>query len=359
MTQETQPMTDADRWQAVLARDKSFDGAFFYAVRSTRIYCRPSCPSRKPGRAQVAFYDLSALAERAGYRSCLRCRPRDAEAPDPRIEAVRLACRHMDANDCAPPTLAALGRVVGLSPSHLQRVFKKTLGISPRQYADAGRLGRVRDLLRAGDDVAGAAYQAGYGSSSRLYEKSDAQLGMTPARFRKGGAGTRLRYSIRECALGLLLVAAAERGVCFVALGDDDAGLEAALARDFPAAERVRDEDGLGDWVEVVLALVRGEELDRDLPIDIRATAFQRRVWMELSAIPKGETSSYKDIARRLGQPKAARAVGGACAGNPLSLIVPCHRAVREDGSLGGYRWGLERKKALLASEREVAARKG
>lgn len=349
-------MTDHNRWRAVLARDASFDGAFVYAVRSTGVYCRPSCPSRRPERRQVTFFALPEAAERGGYRPCRRCRPRDATAPNCRVETVRRACRYIDARPDGPPTLAEVGAHVGASPYHLHRLFKRVMGITPRQYADARRVDRVKALLKEGVGVAGALYDAGYGSSSRLYERAPAQLGMTPAAYRRGGTGARIGYTIVDCAFGRLLVAATERGVCAVCLGDADGGLRAALEREYPAADVERDDEGLGRWVDPLLRHLDGQTPHLDLPVDVRATAFQRRVWEALKAIPYGGTRSYSAVARAIGRPTAVRAVARACATNPVAVIVPCHRVVREDGGLGGYRWGVERKRALLARERAVAA---
>ncbi len=348
-------MTDEERWQAVDGRDAQFDGAFVYAVDSTGIYCRPSCPSRRPKRHHVRFFAVPEEAERAGFRSCRRCRPRDAAARDPRIEAVRRVCRYIEAHDDGPPTLAALGAEVSLSPHHLQRSFKAVIGVTPRQYYDACRLDRLKGLLRNGDEVTGALYEAGYGSSSRLYEKAPAQLGMTPATYRKGGKGARINYTTAASPLDRLLVGATMRGVCALYLGDDDGALEAALSAEYPAAHIARDDAGLGLWVEAVLAHLEGRAPHLSLPLDVRATAFQRQVWEALRAIPYGETRSYSDIARAIGRPTAVRAVARACATNRVSVVVPCHRVVREDGGVGGYRWGIERKKALLAKERAVS----
>lgn len=347
-------MNQGDHWQAVLSRDTRFDGAFVYAVRSTGIFCRPSCPSRRPRRENVDFFAVPEAAARAGYRACRRCRPTEAEAPDPGLAMVRRLCRFMDGrevDDAGPPTLAELGAHVGRSPYHLQRTFKRVMGITPRQYADARRLGRLKSELRRGEPVAGALYGAGYGSSSRLYERAPGQLGMTPATYAKGGAGARIGFAIVESALGRLLVGATARGVAAVCLGEDDRVLEAELRAEYPAAEIARDERGVGRWAEAIVRHLAGAEPRLELPLDVRATAFQWRVWEELRRIPAGETRSYREIAARLGKPKAQRAVGRACATNPVSLVVPCHRAVREDGGLGGYRWGLERKRALLARE--------
>ncbi len=345
---------DAERWRAVEARDARFDGAFVFAVATTGVYCRPSCPSRRPKRRNVRFYAVPEAAEWAGYRACRRCRPGDAEARDPRLDAVRRACRYIEGHDDGPPTLAALGAHVNLSAHHLQRSFKAVMGITPRHYADARRLDRLKGLLRDGDDVAGALYEAGYGSSSRLYEKAPSQLGMTPATYRRGGAGARIAYTIVDSPLDRLLVGATERGVCALYLGDDESALEATLVAEYPAATIVRDDAGLGRWVDAVLAHLDGRAPHLDLPLDVRATAFQRRVWEALRAIPYGETRSYGEVARAIGQPTARRAVARACATNPVAVVVPCHRVVAASGALAGYRWGTERKQALLAKERAV-----
>jgi AraC family transcriptional regulator, regulatory protein of adaptative response / methylated-DNA-[protein]-cysteine methyltransferase len=346
------------RWQAVLARDAGADGAFVYAVRSTGIYCRPSCPSRRPGREQVRFFSMPEAAERAGYRACRRCLPRETPAQDPRVEMVQRACRCIDAHPEDPPTLADLGAQLGVSPHHLQRTFKHLVGITPHQYAAARRLGRLKAQLKEGQDVTNALYEAGYSSSSRLYERAADQLGMTPATYRRGGQGMRIRYTIVDGpALGKadsdrLLVAATERGLCFVSLGDSETALAAALSHEYPAAEISRDASDLTPWVNALVSHIGGRQPHLDLPLDVQATAFQRQVWEALRAIPYGSTRSYSEIARAIGHPAAARAVGHACATNPVAVVIPCHRAVREDGTLGGYRWGLERKRALLAQEK-------
>ncbi len=350
------PDTDEQRWRAVLDRDVRCDGAFVYAVRSTGVFCRPSCPSRKAGRAQVSFFAVPEAAVHAGFRPCKRCRPERAETVDPRIATVRTVCRTIETRDEGVPTLDELGSAVGISPHHLQRLFKAMMGVSPRQYAEAIRLGRLKQSLRAGEPVTMALYGAGYGSSSRLYEKAPAHLGMTPASYAKGGRGARITYAIvahpRLGSLGRLLVAATERGVCMVSFGDTEAFLQAELETEFPEAEIGRDDGALAEWVGAVLDLADSATPHADLPLDIRATAFQWRVWRELQAIPSGETRTYGEIAIALGQPGAARAVGRACATNPVSLVVPCHRAVGSDGKMHGYRWGVERKKALLERER-------
>ncbi len=350
-------MTDADRWTAVLARDATLDGAFVYAVVTTGVYCRPSCPSRRPRRENVCFFEAPEGAAVAGFRPCRRCRPHRAPALDPAVVYVRAACQFIEEAE-GVPSLDDLAGHIGVSPFHLQRTFKRVTGLSPRDYAHAVRAGRFRAFLRAGDDVAGAAYEAGFGSASRVYESAPGQLGMTPATYKRGGAGARMRYAVVSSALGLLMVAATERGVAFVALGDGEAGLVAALRAEFPKADIERDGGTLGEWTASVLRLVDGHEPDAELPLDVRATAFQWRVWRELMAIPAGETRSYSQIAAALGNPKAQRAVARACATNRVALVVPCHRAVREDGGLGGYRWGLGRKERLLTVEAGKTRRK-
>jgi AraC family transcriptional regulator of adaptative response/methylated-DNA-[protein]-cysteine methyltransferase len=350
------PETDEQRWRAVLDRDRRCDGAFVYAVRSTGVFCRPSCPSRRAGRAQVSFFAVPEAAVQAGYRPCKRCRPERAESADPRIAKIRMVCRTIEARDEGVSTLEELGAVVGVSPHHLQRLFKAVIGVSPRRYAEAMRLGRLKQSLREGEPVTMALYGAGYGSSSRLYEKAPAHLGMTPASYAKGGRGARIGYTIvahdRLGSLGRLLVAATERGICMVALGDTESFLEEELTGEFPEAEIHRDDNALAGRVGAVLDLADENAPHADLPLDIRATAFQWRVWEQLRAIPRGETRSYGEIAAALGQPGAARAVGRACATNPVSLVVPCHRAVGGDGRMHGYRWGVERKQSLLERER-------
>lgn len=342
----------AQRWRIVLARDRRYDGAFVYAVRSTGIYCRPSCPSKKPRREQVAFFALPEAAERAGFRPCRRCRPGAANGADPRIEMVREACRSIDAHPDQSTTLAALSARAGCTPHQLLRAFRRVLGVTPRQYRDARRLDRFKTHLKARNKVSPALYEAGYGSTSRVYERADAQLGMTPATYGRGGRGTRIAYAIVPCPLGRLLVAATERGICRISLGDGAAELESGLRSEFPAAEIRRDDATLGKWVEAILRHLEGREPHLDLPLDVRATAFQRRVWETLRAIPYGNTRSYAEVARAIGKPRATRAVARACATNPAALVIPCHRVVRENGSPGGYRWGVERKEALLARER-------
>lgn len=359
---------DGARWAAVQSRDRSADGAFVYAVRSTGIYCRPSCPSRKPDRKQVLFFPLPEAAEHQGFRACRRCRPRAAHVRDPRVEAVARVCREIDRRvladgdaDDTRLTLANLGAKIGLNPHQLERVFRGAMGITPRQYADAQRMRRLKSQLKKGDNVTTALYEAGFGSSSRLYERAPGHLGMTPAAYGRGGEGMQIRYAIVGSPLGRLLVGATQRGISALYLGESDSALRGALRKEYPRAELTPDAEsgaghrGLADWVEKILAHLRGHEPHLDLPTDVQATAFQRRVWEELRKIPYGATRTYTQVARAIGRPKAIRAVARACATNPTSVVVPCHRVVREDGNLAGYRWGINRKRTLLEHEAATA----
>jgi AraC family transcriptional regulator of adaptative response/methylated-DNA-[protein]-cysteine methyltransferase len=303
----------------------------------------------------VVFFPLPEAAEQQGFRECKRCKPRTVNSRDPRTKAVAQACREIDSrvrdgND-APVTLLALSAPLRMSPHQLERAFRSVMGITPRQYADAQRMRRLKSQLRKGDDVTTALYDAGFGSSSRLYERAPSQLGMTPATYRHGGAGMRVNYTIVDSPLGRLLVGATDRGISAVYLGESDARLEAALQKEYPRAEIRRDRNGLAGWVSKILEHLRGREPNLDLPTDVQATAFQRRVWEELRRIPYGTTRTYSQVARAIGQPEAVRAVARACATNPVSVVVPCHRVVRGDGKLAGYRWGVERKQALLEHE--------
>ena len=335
-------------WRAVLARDRALDGAFVYAVRTTGVYCRPSCPSRRPRRDHVAFFADGADAERAGYRACARCGP--ASPLGRAARAVEQAAAFLEAHLDERVTLAALARQVGLSPFHLQRTFRRVLGVSPRAFQDARRLSRFKEAVRAGATVGDATYAAGYGSARGLYESARGGLGMTPATYRRGGRGERVRFATTATPAGALLVAASERGVCAVSLGEDAAALEAALREELPTAEVVRDDTGLTGWIEAVAQRVTGQPAP-EVPLDLRGTAFQLRVWRALRDIPPGETRSYGQVAALVGDPQAARAVARACASNPVALVVPCHRVVPAAGGTGGYRWGGERKAALLAAE--------
>lgn len=335
-------------WRAVQHRDAAYDGRFVYAVSSTRIYCRPSCSSRRPTRSRVEFYPSPGDAEAAGYRACKRCRPTNGEAS--RVDrAVADACAYLSKHAEEPTTLAMLSRAVGMSAFHLQRAFKRSLGLSPREFRDAERRRLLAARLRQGDTVSRATYEAGFGSSSRVYERSD-EMGMTPAELRKRGAGRKVQFSIVDSPLGRLLVAYTERGVCSVAIGDDDQALERELRLDFSGATISRAGSTIHEWITAIVAGLEGAATS--IPLDARGTAFQWRVWNALQRIPRGTTLSYSEVAARIGQPSAVRAVARACATNPVALVIPCHRVVREDGQLGGYRWGIERKQALLEREK-------
>ncbi|MGI9105135.1 MAG: bifunctional DNA-binding transcriptional regulator/O6-methylguanine-DNA methyltransferase Ada [Pyrinomonadaceae bacterium] len=346
---EMRKLDEETRWNAVQTRGSQFNGIFVYAVRSTGIYCKPSCPSRRPRKEQVEFFASCELAETAGFRACRRCHPQVSN--DAQVEMVKRACRIIEAHTEGTLSLAALSAELSISPYHLQRTFKSVTGITPRQYAAAHRVNQFKQHIENGESVIGAMYEAGYSSSSRLYENASSELGMTPAAYLRGGAGMLITYAIVGCALGRLLVAATERGLCAVRLGDTDEELENTLFSEFSAAEIRKDEVANGKWIEALLRHLDGQQISLALPLDVQATAFQRRVWEELRRIPYGSTRSYKDIARRLGQPTATRAVARACATNPVALVTPCHRVVREDNSLGGYRWGIERKRKLLEQE--------
>ncbi|MCW5850487.1 MAG: bifunctional DNA-binding transcriptional regulator/O6-methylguanine-DNA methyltransferase Ada [Anaerolineae bacterium] len=349
-------MNDEQRWQVFLARDVAYDGQFVVAVRTTGIYCRPSCPARRPRRENTVFYPAPVEAEGAGYRPCRRCHPEQVGSASVQTAWVAQACRLIEAAADQPPSLTELADQLGLSVHHVQRVFKRVMGISPRQYSEAYRLGRVKASLKQEETVSMAMYEAGYGSSSRFYENGASRLGMAPTIYRRGGAGTQIRYTLVDSPLGRLMVAATERGVCFVSLGDSDETLDRALRGDYHAADLIRDDEGLGETVQVILSFLAGTRPQLNLPLDIQGTAFQWRVWEALRTIPYGETRTYAQLAQAIDEPKAARAVGHACATNPVSLVIPCHRAVRTDGSLGGYRWGLSRKEALLAQEKAHAS---
>jgi len=341
-------------WQAVIAKDARFDGQFVFAVSSTGIYCRPSCPSRRAHRERVKFFDLPEAAEQAGFRACLRCQPQRARILDPQIELVQRVCRLLNDSETETSKLAELASHAGVSVFHLQRTFKRVMGISPRQYLTARKFGNFKTLVRKGETVTNSLYESGFNSSSRLYEYASEELGMTPATYSRGARGVNINYTIVDSSMGRLLVAVTERGVCAVRMGDDDAELEKDLHEEFPHAQIAREDSALRGPVEKILNHLDKNDACLDLPLDIRATAFQRQVWEQLRAIPYGETVSYGDVAKALGKPGAVRAVGRACATNPVALVIPCHRVVREDKSLGGYRWGLERKKRLLDHERRL-----
>jgi AraC family transcriptional regulator, regulatory protein of adaptative response / methylated-DNA-[protein]-cysteine methyltransferase len=343
-------------WQAVMTRDARFDGQFVFAVSSTKVYCRPSCPSRRPRRERVSFFRVPEAAEKAGFRACLRCKPRSNANVDPQFAMVQRVCQLLDASGLNSSgetvKLAELAAQAGVSAFHLQRTFKRVMGISPRQYVTARRFGNFKQLVREGESVTNALYDSGFNSSSRVYEQAAEELGMTPATYGRGGRGVMIDYTIVTSPLGRLLVAVTERGVCAVRMGDGDAELEQDLRVEFFEATIQRADANLLETVHKILNHLTNNEPHLDLPLDVRSTAFQRQVWEKLRAIPYGQTVSYGEVAKSLNKPGAVRAVGRACATNPVALVIPCHRVVREDESLGGYRWGLERKKKLLAHER-------
>ncbi len=343
-------------WKAVVERDSSHDGQFFFAVSSTGVYCRPSCAARRPRRENVRFFSTSGAAEQAGYRACLRCRPR-AFTGNAESNWAKGVCRFIEQHLDEPMTLGRLAEEFRQNPFRLQRRFKAVLGITPREFADSCRLKTLKRNLQAGDSVTRAMYDAGYGSSSRLYEKTASQLGMTPDKYRRGAIAATIRYTCADSPLGRMLIAATDRGVCAIQFARTDSELTEGLKREFPFAVRKVDNGGLRSWVNALLRHLRGKDSHPSLPLDIRATAFQRRVWAYLQSIPFGETKSYSDVAKAIGEPKACRAVARACATNPVAVAIPCHRVVREDGARGGYRWGLERKEALLKMERATVDR--
>jgi len=348
------------RWQAVLDRDATLDGAFVFAVSSTGVFCRPSCPAKRPRREKVSFFEHPLRAEEAGYRACLRCRPKAADG-NPQSALVRAMCRYIEQHITDQHiehrlTLSLLAKKFRLSPFHLQRTFKSVLGVSPKAYMDACRLRQVKQNLQAGHDVTTALYAAGYGSSSRLYERTATQLGMTPEKYRRGAVAAVVRYTIASSPLGRMLIAATDKGICAIQFADNDDQLQQGLMREFPFATRRRDDSAMSQWRANLTSLIEGLETNPSLPLDIRATAFQRRVWEALQKIPRGETRSYSAVAKKIGMPKATRAVARACATNPVAVAIPCHRVIREDGGLGGYRWGLDRKEQLLTMEKEAGA---
>ena len=336
-------------WKAVETNDARFDGAFVFGVKTTGIFCKPSCSARKPKRENVEFFDEVERAERNGFRACLRCKPKLANAADPQVEMVLRACEIMDVDDQI--SLNDLGAQLGLSPSHFQRTFKDILGISPKKYAEVKRLERFKREIKEGSDVVTAMYEAGYGSSSRLYEKASKNLGMTPAIYKKGGKGMNINYIITDCELGKLLVARTPRGICSVTFGDSVKELREGLAKEFPKAEIAEDEKDLKNAVDSITKYLQGKNKRLILPLDLQATAFQMQVWDFLKKIPYGETRSYSEVAESLGDKKKVRAVAQACAKNRVAVVIPCHRVVASNGKLSGYRWGVERKKALLEGE--------
>ena len=350
--QKPLPVSSRDdaRWEAAVARDAAFDGQFYYSVETTGVYCRPSCAARLAKRINVRFHDTLADAERAGFRACKRCKPDQPSLDRQHADKVAQACRLIETAEEAP-RLDELAASVGLSPYHFHRIFKATLGVTPKAYATAHRHKRVREQLGKSETVTGAIYDAGFNSNGRFYAASAQLLGMTPTDFRAGGANQELRFAIGECFLGSILVAASETGVCAILLGDDPEALLRDLADRFPRAELVGGDAAFEQLAAKVIGFVEAPGIGLDLPLDVRGTAFQHRVWDALRRIPAGVTASYAEIAESIGSPKSVRAVASACAANRLAVAIPCHRVVRTGGALSGYRWGVERKRALLDKE--------
>lgn len=353
LTETISPRMAEKYWQAALARDRRADGTFVVAVRSTGIYCRPSCPTRRPLRRNVIFFATCEAAERSGFRPCKRCRPNELARSVALVSAAYQQFARTQENGLH---LAALAKNLGVASSTLRRAFVQVTGLKPRELAEALRLVRFKKLLRSGGSITGALYEAGYGSSSRVYERSNAQLGMTPAKYRQGGTSMSLSYTIAPSSLGKVLVATTDCGVSAVYLGDNEAKLVQELREEYPRADisahpATAQHNGMHRWVKEIIERVEGQPPRTELPLDLQATAFQRRVWQELQRIPPGQTRTYSQVARAMGRPRAVRAVARACATNPVSIVVPCHRVIREDGKLAGYRWGLSRKKELLARE--------
>lgn len=342
------------RWAAIVARDKAADGSFWYSVRTTGVYCRPSCGARRPRPENVQFHASVEAAERAGFRPCRRCRPDRVGTADRATAAVVEVCRRIEqaiAEGSAPPVLEELARGVGMSPWHLHRLFRRDTGLTPRQYAAAQRATRLAAGLERGESVTAAIMDAGYNSSSRFYEGANARLGMTPTRYRAGGADTDIRFAVGQCSLGAILVTQSERGICAISLGDDPQALVRDLEDRFPRANLIGGDAAFEGTVAQVVGFVENPARGLDLPLDIRGTAFQQRVWQALRELPAGARVSYREVAERIGSPRAVRAVAQACGANTLAVAIPCHRVVRTDGDLSGYRWGIARKAALLARE--------
>jgi AraC family transcriptional regulator of adaptative response/methylated-DNA-[protein]-cysteine methyltransferase len=338
-------------WQATLHRDTRADGCFFFAVKSTQIYCRPSCPARRPLRRNTLFFRTTQDAENQGFRPCRRCHPKQQDSAIALVQRVAAVLAEGEEESIRLGCLAAR---VNSSPAQVRRAFRRVTGLSPKGFEQAMRVARFKKMLRDGSSVTEALYACGYGSSSRLYEKANAQLGMTPASYRKGGAGMKIGYTVANTSLGKVLVAATERGVSAVYLGESEKSLAAELRKEYAKAEILRADEGNESWLQEIVSRVEGHAPSVDLPLDVQATAFQRRVWQELQKIPRGTTRTYTQVAKSLGKPRSVRAVARACATNPVSIVVPCHRVIRSDGTLAGYRWGLPRKEKLL--EREAAS---
>ena len=347
---ETSFTNDAKRWKALVSRDPDAEGAFFYGVVTTGVFCRPTCSSRIPNRKNVVFFTTAKQAGQAGFRPCKRCEPDRAPLQQLHAKAVIRACQMLNEAQ-KPPPLKELAAHVGISPYHFNRIFKKITGVTPKEFGAAKRTQRLIKSLSNGQSVTQAIYDAGYGSPSRFYERGASMLGMSPARYKTGGAGLEIRYALSETSLGWLLMAATKRGVCAIEFGETSEQLTGRLRERFPNAGLEKGEPGFARWVGRVISYIETPRGTLSLPLDIQGTAFQQKVWKALRAIPSGSTASYGEIARRLEAPKAARAVARACGSNPVAVAVPCHRAVRVDGGMGGYRWGLPRKRALLDRE--------
>lgn len=345
------PQAEARYWKATLARDPRADGAFFFAVRSTQVYCRPSCPARRPLRTNTLFFQTPKDAEREGYRPCRRCKPN--EIPEA-VRIVKRAAQVLESDLDVPVNVNTLAGTLGVHVDALRRAFRQQTGLAPKELAAALRLKKFKTLLRQGQSITDALYATGYGSPSRVYERSDAHLGMTPATYQEGGKGMKIKYTTAKSSLGEVLVAATERGVSAVYLGDAASKLVSELREEYPRAEITAEKGAFSQWVDEVVARSEGKAPRRELPLDLQATAFQRRVWQELQKIPRGSTRTYGQIARAVGMPRGAQAVARACATNPVSIVVPCHRVVRADGNMAGYRWGLARKEKLLERERSL-----
>ncbi len=342
-------MNEALFWKAVRENDKRFDGLFITGVMTTGIFCRPSCPARLPKRENVVFFDDWKSAEKEGLRACLRCRPKDSGTVDPKVEAAVKACGIIDKNETAD--LKMLGGELNRSPAYVQKVFKEVIGVSPKKYADFRRLGEFKNGVRAGKDIVEAMYDAGFESSSRLYQDSNKKIGMTPGIYKKGGTGVTINYSVSNCGLGKLLVAATGRGICAVKIGDKSEKLVDELFEEFPNASLGEDPAILKHFVDAIVEALEGKRKILDLPVDIKATSFQMQVWEELRKIPFGETITYAELARRIGNEKSVRAVAGACAKNRVAIVIPCHRVIGSNGKLTGYRWGIELKRKILEAE--------
>lgn len=353
-------MNDEQRWQAVTARDAAQDGQFFYGVLTTGVYCRPSCKSRPPLRRNVRFYETPAAAERAGLRPCKRCKPLAKSADEATITRLRELAAYMREHATETLSLEQLGKRAHMSPFHLQRSFKAVLGVSPREFAEACRLDALKQNLRGGGDVTGAIFDAGFGSTSRVYERAAKRLGMTPKQYREGGAGVAISHAVAKTPLGLLMMAASDRGLCFVQFGESEAALLKQLRAEYPGAELSemppRSREPFAQWMRALGAHLADARAPLDLPVDLRGTAFQMKVWNYLLKIPAGELRSYAEVAQGIGAPRAVRAVASACAANRVGIVVPCHRVIRGDGSLGGYRWGMARKRSLIDAERAAKA---